>query len=147
MQTNEKIEGAKAEEADMAELPDIDTDQIDIEAAMADHAHNFADIQPDVLMVPPQINPGAYPYPWKQIPKHMRPALAAYLCNGVDPGGTWRAILTGDLRRLWLELDPADLASLGSIVDFLWVYVPKALWGSRQAVEWWIGARKTACRN
>jgi hypothetical protein len=127
------------EEADiLAYLSECDIDDSEIQV------YDTLDESEDIALnhgggdVPPPMHPDKFSWPWTQIPEHMRCALAAYIRNGVDPGRTWRAILGGDLRSLWYRLEPTEIACLGSILDFLAVYAPNYVWGSRQTVEWWI---------
>ena len=121
---------------DWQEEPDSD-----LEAEMADQAQIFADIGLNFGEVPPAgLDPDAFPYPWTEIPKHMRGSLAAYIRDRVDPGWVWRAILGDNWGRLWW-LDESDRACLGNIVRFVGLYMPSSLYGSPARVEFWIRPR------
>ena len=124
---------------DWQEEPDGD----DFDAEMADQAQIFAEIELDFGEVPPaDLDPGAFPYPWTAIPKHMRRSLAAYIRDRVDPGRTWRAILGGEWHRMDIRLDESERACLGNIAHFVGGYMPSTLYGSPARVQFWTNPRR-----
>lgn len=124
---------------DWQEEPDGD----DLDAEMADHAQIFADIGLNFgEVLPADLDPEVFPYPWTEIPKHMRRTLAAYLRDRVDPGPAWRAILGGCWHCMWVYLDETERACLGNIARFIGSYMPSSVYGSPKRVQFWIDSRR-----
>ena len=81
------------------------------------------------------------------VPEHLHEGIAAYIADGVPPGGFLCAVVCNDLRGAFERADSESSVALHAIVAFMYNHAPSACWGSQQRMVEWIqrgGANGTA---
>ena len=74
-----------------------------------------------------------------RIPPHLKPMLRVYLETGKRPAYPFLgAVLANDIAAALEHGDPAERASLFSIVNWLRAHAPAEAWGSAVRVEKWM---------
>lgn len=77
-----------------------------------------------------------YDTAYAHIPEHMRDGARRYLENGIKPGGFMTAVLENNFSEAVMRADTTNIGLLKNYQAFLRA-VPKACWGSPEAVHQW----------
>lgn len=72
-----------------------------------------------------------------QIPPNLIAGIDRYLEHGYQPGGFLSAVLENDLIAAFERADDQSKEALGSLVTYLYNYIPMAAWGSPERVIAW----------
>ncbi len=72
------------------------------------------------------------------LPDYMKPGARAYVEEGHRPGDFLLAIFANDLVGAANRADNVNINLLATYAHFLYNEVPRACWGSKEAVEKWI---------
>jgi hypothetical protein len=72
------------------------------------------------------------------IPEHMREGYFNYLVHGIEPGSFAMAVLENNLMQAAGTADHINKYALASHAEFIIWAMPRACWGSKEAVGEWI---------
>lgn len=72
------------------------------------------------------------------IPEHMRDGVRMYVFDFVEPGGFLTAVLENDLAGAVARADHINLQHIAEWGQFLLWAMPRAAWGSPEAVQSWL---------
>jgi hypothetical protein len=82
-------------------------------------------------------------YPNEELcPETIRESLTRYVEHGVPPGDFLRAVLENDLKEAIGRADYINGPSIHHIVSYLYNSIPSTAWGSPEAVEAWLAAKR-----
>lgn len=76
---------------------------------------------------------------YSRAPRH-EDAIRQYVEDGRPPGHFLRAVLRDSLTDAIGHADSTNRDSIGEWVTFVYNELPQSCWGSRDAVEAWVGA-------
>lgn len=71
------------------------------------------------------------------VPFHLHEGIMAYCLQGRPTGSFLAACFANDLMQAVSHADPASLAALKPICQFLYGYAPVPAWGSRERLNQW----------
>jgi hypothetical protein len=77
---------------------------------------------------------------WKDIPHHMRDAVAAYIMHGQIPGSFLQAVICNDLAGACRKADDINVTHLRDYVRFFYNNAPSGVTGSVEAMNKWANA-------
>lgn len=72
------------------------------------------------------------------IPNHLQASLDDYANHGVPVGGFLSAVLANDLMLAVGRADDTNVRILKEICEYVFNFLPRQCYGSREAVEGWI---------
>jgi hypothetical protein len=75
------------------------------------------------------------------IPEYAKAALADYVENKTNPGEFLLSILRNDLLSVCEAADDMNRRRIYEYVSYVYNKIPSCAWGSREAVEDWMGSR------
>lgn len=78
------------------------------------------------------------------ISDYMIGGIERYVFDGVKPGDFLYAVLCNDFFEAIWRADTNNLAAIADWARFLHDCLPRICWGSAEAVEEWMAARKQA---
>jgi hypothetical protein len=74
------------------------------------------------------------------IPEHMHDGVLNYVFDFVEPGGFLTAVLENDLAGAVARADHINIHAIAEWGQFLMWAMPRAAWGSPEAVNEWLNA-------
>ena len=75
------------------------------------------------------------------IPEYAKAALADYVEHRTDPGGFLLSILRNDLLSTCETADDMNRRRIYEYVSYVYNKIPHCAWGSKEAVEDWMGGK------
>ena len=76
------------------------------------------------------------------IPEHMHAGIIDYVEKGYTPGSFFNAVLCNKLMEAALYADDVNKHCLFEYADLLYNELPRACWGSQEAVDAWIEEKR-----
>ncbi len=73
-----------------------------------------------------------------RVPAHDHRGIAAYILEGVAPGGFLQGIITCDLRKVMWHADEQNQKALAAVYSFFYNRAPSRCWGSLEAMQDWV---------
>lgn len=80
-----------------------------------------------------------YSFRGQSIPKYMHQGIVNYVNHKVIPGDFLLSVLQNDLKNAVGYADDENIHLLPVYVAFFYFNIPSVAWGSKEAVEKWIG--------
>tara|TARA_R100001086_G_scaffold223929_1_gene141764 strand:- start:114 stop:452 length:339 start_codon:yes stop_codon:yes gene_type:complete len=70
-------------------------------------------------------------------PIHILDSINRYVEHGIEPGGFVTAVLSNNLVATFRAADAKSLRGLSDILQYIYLEIPSACWGSEAKVKAW----------